>query len=125
MDKNICSVTPTLYFACSGGSNVGQIANDACRELTRDGEGKLYCLAAIGGHITSFAESAKTSNVVIAVDGCGVKCALKVLEEANVPVTHHVVLTDWGIEKNKELFPDAVVVQAVKDKIMALSKQQG
>ncbi|MBP2649431.1 MAG: hypothetical protein H6Q74_256 [Firmicutes bacterium] len=123
MDKNICSATPTLYFACSGGSNVGQIANDACRELTREGEGKLFCLAGIGGHISGIVESAKTSSVVIAVDGCSIKCAQKVLEAANVPISKHIVLTDLGIEKNINLFSDAMVVKNVKEKIIALSKQ--
>lgn len=29
----------TLLFACAGGSNVGQISNDVCRELTWKGKG--------------------------------------------------------------------------------------
>lgn len=122
MDKYTCSVTPTLFFACSGGSNVGQLANDACRELTQEGEGKLFCLAGIGGHISSIVETAKASSTVVAVDGCGVKCALKALEAASVPVTQHIVLTDWGIEKNGCLFPEVTVVQSTKERIMALVK---
>ncbi|HML35218.1 putative zinc-binding protein [Sporomusa sphaeroides] len=111
MDNCTCSATPTLFFACSGGSNVGQLANDACRELTREGVGKLFCLAGIGGHISGIVESAKASSTAVAVDGCGVKCALKALEAANVPIAHH---TDWGIEKNGNLFPEAAAVQKAK-----------
>ncbi|SHE80054.1 DGC domain-containing protein [Desulfofundulus australicus DSM 11792] len=32
-----CEAAPVLIFPCSGGSNVGQIANQAAVELTREG----------------------------------------------------------------------------------------
>ena len=122
MEKYVCSAPSTIFFACSGRSNVGQLANDACRELTREGQGQLFCLAGIGGHVSGIVESAKASSTVIVVDGCGVKCAQKVLEAANVPMTHHIVLTDCGIEKNGNLFPESTVVQSTKERIMALVK---
>lgn len=104
MESCTCSANPILFFACSGGSNVGQIANDACRGIAAEGHGKLYCLAGIGGHVSGIVESAKAATKVVAIDGCGVKCALKSLEAANVPITHHIVLTDWGIEKKLNSF---------------------
>jgi len=48
-----------LLFACAGGSSVGQLANDACRELSREGKGKIYCLAGVGGHIAGIIDTAK------------------------------------------------------------------
>lgn len=123
MESCTCSANPTLFFACSGGSNVGQIANDACRQLASEGHGKLYCLAGIGGHVSGIVESAKAATKVVAIDGCGVKCALKSLEAANVPVTHHIVLTDWGIEKNSTLFPDQEVIEKTKDRIIAIIEE--
>jgi uncharacterized metal-binding protein len=41
-----------MILACSGGSNVGQLANQAAVELTQEGFGKMYCLAGIGGHLS-------------------------------------------------------------------------
>ena len=38
-----------MILACSGGSNVGQLSNRAAVELTKEGFGKMYCLAGIGG----------------------------------------------------------------------------
>lgn len=122
MDTNICSATRTLLFACAGGSSVGQLTNDVCRALTAEGAGKLYCLAGIGGHVQKIVDSAKDGGKVVAVDGCGVKCALKVLEAAGVPITQHVVLTDWGMEKSGNLFPSSVEVAGIKERIMMLLK---
>lgn len=51
-----------LILPCSGASNVGQIANQAGVELTKAGVGKMFCLAAIGGHIESFVESAERAD---------------------------------------------------------------
>lgn len=49
MSKSCCSSSPQrMILACSGGSNVGQAANQAAVELTREGFGKMYCLVGIG-----------------------------------------------------------------------------
>ena len=108
-----------LLFACAGGSSVGQLANEACRELTREGKGKLSCLAGIGGHIVGIVDMAKKADSVVAVDGCGVKCALKALEAADVQVTRHFVLTELGFDKNAELWPDIATISAAKTAILS------
>lgn len=43
----ICTSGDLLFLACAGGSNVGQISNQAA-ELAKDGRGRLFCLAGIG-----------------------------------------------------------------------------
>jgi uncharacterized metal-binding protein len=71
----VCQPTEVLIFPCSGGSNVGQIANEAAKQLTKQGVGKMYCLAGIGGHISGIVESTKAAKKIIAIDGCPVICA--------------------------------------------------
>ena len=117
MDNEQATKLP-LLFACAGGSSVGQLANDVCRELTREGKGKLSCLAGIGGHIGGIVEMAKNANAVVAVDGCGVKCALKALEAASVPVTQHIVLTELGFAKTAELWPEMATINSAKATIL-------
>ena len=92
-----------MILACSGGSNVGQLANQAAVELTREGFGKMFCLAGIGGQLPSFVKSAQGAPAMVAIDGCAIGCAKAILEQAQVPLKHYVVITDEGIEKNKEL----------------------
>ena len=90
-----------MILACSGGSNVGQLANQAALELTQEGFGKMYCLAGIGGHLNGFVQSAKDVPRMVAVDGCPTGCAKATLEKAEVPIQNYLVLTELGIEKNK------------------------
>lgn len=123
MDNEQVTKQP-LLFACAGGSSVGQLSSDACRELTREGKGKLSCLAGIGGHITGIVAMAKNADAVVVVDGCGVKCALKALEAAGVPITRHIVLTDLGFVKNAELWPEIVTISAAKATILSKMELQ-
>jgi len=91
-----------MILACSGGSNVGQLANQAAVELTQEGFGKMYCLAGIGGHLNGFVQSAKDVSQMVAIDGCATCCSKAILEHAEVPIKSYLILTDLGIEKNKD-----------------------
>ncbi len=92
-----------MLLSCSGGSNVGQLANQACLELTQEGFGKMYCLAGIGGELSGFVRSALDVPKVVVLDGCEVGCAKAIFKKAGVPLRGHVVLTELGIAKNKDL----------------------
>lgn len=91
-----------MILACSGGSNVGQLSNQAAVELTQEGFGKMFCLAGIGAHLTGFVQSAKDVPNMVVIDGCSKACAKMTLEHAEIPMKSYVVLTDLGIEKNKD-----------------------
>jgi uncharacterized metal-binding protein len=91
-----------MILACSGGSNVGQLANQAAVELTKEGFGKMFCLCGVGGHLSGFVRSARDVPEMVAVDGCDIGCARAILEHAEVPSKRYLVVTELGIEKNKE-----------------------
>ena len=103
-----------MILACSGGSNVGQLSNQAAVELTREGFGKMFCLAGIGGQLSGFVQSAIDVPVMVAIDGCGVGCAKAILDQAQVSLKHYLVLTDEGIEKNKDFNLDRADIDRVK-----------
>ena len=97
-----CKAASILVFPCSGGSNVGQMANAAAVEMTRQGKANMYCLAGIGGHISGMVDSAAHADYRIAIDGCQVACARKTLEHAGMPADRAVIVTALGIAKNHE-----------------------
>ncbi|PIP45270.1 MAG: zinc-binding protein, partial [Deltaproteobacteria bacterium CG23_combo_of_CG06-09_8_20_14_all_51_20] len=67
MSDSCCNGGPDLMIlSCSGGSNVGQLANQAAAELTQEGFGKMFCLAGIGGHLSGFVQSAKDVPAMVA-----------------------------------------------------------
>lgn len=112
-----CEAAEILIFPCSGASNVGQIANQAAVELTKDKVGKMYCLAGIGGHLESFIESARGAKRIVAIDGCPQYCARKTLEHAGLSITDYVVVTEQGIKKSHDFDLSPGDVRKICDKI--------
>jgi uncharacterized metal-binding protein len=106
-----------MILSCSGGSNVGQLSNQAAVELTREGFGKMFCLAGIGGGLTGFIQSAKDVEQMVVIDGCPVGCAKATLEQAEVPLQQYLVVTEEGIEKNKNFDLQRDDVDQVKSAI--------
>ncbi|WP_299982441.1 putative zinc-binding protein [Desulfobacula sp.] len=127
MTKNCCaSEGNIMVLACSGVSNVGQLSNQAAIELTREGLGKMFCLAGIGGQLSGFVQSAKNVENMVAIDGCKVECVKAILEQAEVPLKNHVVITNLGIEKNNEFTLKAEDIVKVKSAVLDIcSKHSG
>jgi len=95
-----CGQGDVLLFACSGGSNVGQISNDAAKALDQLGQGSMFCLIGLGAQLPNFVERTKREGTtVVTIDGCGVACAKKALENVGITSDAYVVVTDLGIEK--------------------------
>jgi uncharacterized metal-binding protein len=106
-----------MILACSGASNLGQLANQAAVELTREGFGRMSCVAALGAQLSNFVKSAKNAPRLIAIDGCPLSCARKIVEKADIPLHCHVVLYDLGIEKTMNTILDPAEVEKVKSAV--------
>lgn len=116
-EKCLCEPTEVLIFPCSGGSNVGQIANEVAKDLTIENKGKMYCLAGIGGHVSGIIESTKAAIKLVAIDGCPVQCARKTLEHAGFDVDVHEVITELGYEKNSDFLLDMADLEKIGERI--------
>ena len=114
-----CSAAPTLIFSCSGAADVGHISDLAARKLTREGAGKMFCLAGIGGRVSGILETTKAASKILAIDGCPLDCARKSLEEAAINEFEHLRLTDLGMEKGQAPVNDELV-----DKVVAAGQQR-
>lgn len=118
MTENCCQTDGNIMIlSCSGGSNVGQLSNQAAIELTREGFGKMFCLAGIGGHLSGFVQSAKDIDVMVVIDGCQVGCAKAILKQVEIPLNNYVVITDLEIEKNKDFNLKAEDIAKVKNAV--------
>ena len=102
-----CSAAPKLIFACSGGADVGALADKAARILTRDGCGKMFCLAGIGGRVSGILKTTEAASAILAIDGCPLDCARKSLEKAGFSSFPHLRLSDLGLEKGKSEMSEA------------------
>jgi uncharacterized metal-binding protein len=115
MSQDCCTNTaPRMILACAGGSNVGQLSNQAAVELTQEGFGKLFCLAGVGSHLSGFVQSARDIGDLVVIDGCEIGCAKAILEHADIPVKNYLVISAMGIEKNKNLKLNPAEIDRVK-----------
>jgi uncharacterized metal-binding protein len=96
-----CGAAPKLIFSCSGAADVGAVSDQAARKLTRDGVGKMFCLAGIGGRVSGIVETTKSAAAILAIDGCKLDCAKHCLEEAGFSGFNHLRLSDLGMEKGQ------------------------
>ena len=94
-----CGRAPKFVFSCSGAADVGEVADQAARQLSREGRVKMFCLAGIGGRVSGIVKSAEAASQIVAVDGCPLNCARKTLEEAGFSDFDHVQLNDLGLSK--------------------------
>jgi uncharacterized metal-binding protein len=102
-EKNACAcgTAPKLIFACSGAADVGAVADQAARKLTKDGTGKMFCLAGIGGRVSGIMATTESAGRILAIDGCPLNCVKNSLEQAGFKKYEHLQLADLGMEKGK------------------------
>ena len=96
-----CNTAPKLIFACSGAADVGELADSAARRLAKEGAGKMYCLAGIGGRVGDIMANTQAAAKILAIDGCKQDCARCTLEQAGFTQFEHLRLSAIGFEKGQ------------------------
>jgi len=121
--KCACGSSDVRVVTCSGGSNVGQIANQAAVMLAKEKVAGFFCLAGIGAHIKGMVNSGKEADLIISIDGCPVQCAAKTMQHAEIEPAIQVIVTEFGIEKSHDMIVDekicARVIEKVKEELAA------
>jgi uncharacterized metal-binding protein len=116
-----CSAAPTLIFSCSGAADVGEIADQSARRLTRQGVGKMFCLAGLGGRVSGIVKSTEAADRILVIDGCPLSCARKTLEEAGITQYSHLQLDDIGLKKGASA-PSPENIELAADKAAEIMK---
>ena len=125
-----CCGGKQIIMACSGGSNVGQMSNDAAKAMDQLGLGNMSCLAGVGAKLPTFINMVNAEDAtVIAIDGCAVGCTKIALENVGKTPDVHVVITDdCGVEKSHTFDYSqqdiAAVVLKAEEKMKAGSKSE-
>ena len=118
----LCNSGPKLIFSCSGAADTAEIADRTARRLTKEGVGKMYCLAGIGGRVPGILETTQSASKILAMDGCDKDCARKSLELAGFASVTHLRLTDFGLVKG-ESPPTHERITLVVDRAKALLEE--
>ncbi len=80
---------------------MGGLSDQAARQMTKDGTGKMYCLAGIGGRVEAILASTRGAAKILAIDGCAQECARKTLELAGFSGFEHLKLEQMGFKKGE------------------------
>jgi uncharacterized metal-binding protein len=79
----------------------------------------MNCLAVVGAGIENSIETFKKSNMLV-IDGCGVDCGKKMLDQAGIKEYSYLRVTDLGFEKGKTIVNDATI-QAVYNRACTIN----
>lgn len=109
-----CSGGPMLIFACSGAADVGQIADQAARKMTKNGTGKMFCLAGVGGRISGIMKTTESASKILAIDGCELDCTKELLKQAGFTGFEHLRITDLGMQKGKTDVTEQNIAEVVE-----------
>lgn len=112
--SGVCCGGPKLIFACSGAADVGEIADRASRKMTRNGSGKMFCLAGIGGGVRAIIERTQAASRILAIDGCELDCVKSCLHQAGFERFAHLRITDLGMKKGQAEISDDNVARVVQ-----------
>lgn len=110
----LCTPASTLIFACSGAADTGEISDRAARQLTKQGKGKMFCLAGIGGNVKPLVEATQKAKTIVAIDGCAVGCVKQCLLRGSFIEFHHMIVTDQGLEKGKSPATDENIKKVIE-----------
>ncbi len=94
-----CGGAPRLVFACSGASDVGAVADQAARRVSRMKLASMGCLSAVANGLNFAMDPVKVAERIIVIDGCPESCAKMTMEKAGVSSFDYVRLSDFGMEK--------------------------
>ena len=104
-----------LIFSCSGAADVGELADRAARELTREGIGKMFCLTGVGGNVGPIVEKTRAADSRLVIDGCSVACAKKLMDNAGITDYTYLQINNLGYEKGKTPVTEESVGKVVSE----------
>ncbi len=105
-----------IVYACSGASNLGQLANEIAIRLDRLGLAELACATEVGAQDGNGQGAGKP---VLAISGCTSGCCAAMLAQHGVDVSRSVILAERGIAKAKHVLVDPDSSERVFGQVLA------
>ena len=102
-------------YACSGASNLGQLANEIAVRLDRLGLADLACATEVGAD----GDEKGSSKPVLAISGCTSACCAAMLARHGIAVSRSVILAERGIAKAKHVLVDDDSTERVFEQVLA------
>ncbi|MCQ5377373.1 MAG: zinc-binding protein [Candidatus Methanomethylicia archaeon] len=84
-----------IIWVCDGAANVGQIGHQIGVLLTNMDKARMCCTTAVAAGSKPHLDIAARSKKNIVIDGCGNRCASKVLENAAVKIGYSIDISKY------------------------------
>lgn len=84
-----------IIWVCDGAANVGQIGHEVGVLLTNMDKARMCCTTAVAAGSKPHLEIAGKAKKNIVIDGCGNRCASKVLEKAGVKIGYAIDISKY------------------------------
>lgn len=88
-------------FVCSGAADVGEVADRAVRQMSREGLAAMSCVASVGARDSDFMFNTDLADQVLLVDGCPRACTRRTFELAGLHRFKHFDLSEVGLLKGQ------------------------
>jgi uncharacterized metal-binding protein len=111
------SAPEVLVYACSGASNLGQLANEIALRLDRLGLAELVCLTEVGAEDGGAPSS--SGRPVLAISGCASGCCAAMLVRHGISPASSIVLAERGVAKAKHVLVDDEAKERVFGQVLA------
>ena len=107
-----------IILPCDGAANVGQVGHQVAVELTNAVPGaRMCCVTAVAASSKPHVGIAERARKLIVINGCGNRCASKVLEAMGISYDYEVVVSKEGVQKIPTLDFDVSDVKRIAEKI--------
>ncbi len=116
-----CGGDATILLACSGASDVGEIADRAARTLRNDGVGKMSCLIGVAAGVEDITSKVRTACKILVIDGCSTECGKQAMQKAGIDRYLHLRLAELGMEKGKTPATQERIEEAVLEAAKVLA----
>lgn len=108
-----------LVYACSGASSAAQMANHIAIRLDRLGVAEMSCIAGVGGDVKPLVRTARSGRPILALDGCPLGCAARILQRHSIRPTWHIDLSQHGVPKRQHEDFDPSEAVRMLDEVLA------
>lgn len=92
-----------LVYACSGSSNVAQLANAIAVGLDRSSRAEMSCIVGVGAGVKPLVRKASAGRPIIVVDGCPLGCCEAALAARGLRADRIVRLHERGLRKRQHV----------------------
>lgn len=108
-----------IILACDGAASVGQVGHEVAVKLTREvNKARMCCITAVAAESKPHVDIAKRARRLIIINGCGNRCASKVMEKLKIPYDYETVIAQEGVKKVPTLDFDIDDVERIAEKII-------